>query len=78
MPLIPMNLEADIREALEVGKNAPADSDPEAILAETSSKLAIAIDAYIRSAIITSVVTIPVTPAPGIPGVGTATSTIIA
>ena len=77
MPLVPMNLEADIREALEIGKNSPADSDPDAILAETSLKLALAIDAYIRSATITSVVTIPTTSAPGSPGAGTATSTIV-
>ena len=77
MPLVPMTLEADIREALEIGKNAPADSDPDALLAETSLKLAMAIDAYIRSAVITSVVTIPVTSAPGSPGGGTAISTVI-
>mgnify|MGYP001233176882 CR=1 FL=1 len=77
MPLVPITLEADIREALEVGKNAPADSDPEALLAETSLKLALAIDSYIRSAVITSIVTIPVTSVPGLPGAGTATSTVI-
>ena len=77
MALVKGNLKNQIKAALEVGKNAPKDSNPDSLLDETAGKLADAIDAYIKSATVTSIVTIPVTSVPGTPGAGTATSTLI-
>mgnify|MGYP001288746384 CR=1 FL=1 len=56
MGLVKGNLKTQIKTALEIGKNAPADSDPNSLLEETAEKLADAIDAYIKSATVTIVI----------------------
>ena len=56
MPLVKSNLKTQIKAALEIGKNAPKDSNPDSILDETAQKLADAIDLYIKSAIVSTTV----------------------
>ena len=56
MPLVKSKLKEQIQAALEIGKNAPKDSNPDSVLNETAQKLADAIDNYITSGTVTSTI----------------------